>query len=315
MAEETKDENVVGALNTANNQGNNNDNKPKTTVEAPDLSAQFAALDKVAQLYSDAQNEFQIKSKAQLDAERKRFKRNKIVSALGDGISAIANMVGTANYAPNMYTGNKLSDAAQARYDRMVKDYDDRKANYLKAADGKAKVEQERAKLMQQNWKDKLEMQLKSADNDRKDELNKSHIAVNDSQIGYNQQRTATEAQRTDKAATEAEYAERQEIANLNKKQSDINRNNSATNLNNTRADKETRGKVCGTLLGKEYTNSRDYDKAVVDEAQKLGIPLKERKNVLGEEMRRPIRELAAEVERVAAERAAEDEMNSYKRK
>lgn len=312
MADETKDEHVVGAQSTTT--APISDNKPKATVEAPDLSAQFAALDKVAQLYNDAQNDFQMKSKAQLDAERKRFKRNKIVSALGDGISAIANMVGTANYAPNMYTGNKLSDAAQARYDRMVKDYDDRKANYLKAADGKAKVEQERAKLMQQNWKDKLEMQLKSADNDRKDELNKSHIAVNDSQIGYNQQRTATEVQRTDKAATEAEYAPKQEEATLEKTNAQTRQAESATNLNNTKSVNET-GKVVGTLLNKKYTEKNEYEKDVLKAARKYGIEINMRTNYTGGQRQRPINELAAEVERVAAERAAEDEMNSYKRK
>ncbi len=64
----------------------------------------------------------------ELEKERKKEKREKIFSALGDGISALSNLYFTTQGAPNMHSGKSMSAAATARWDKLKSD---RKANEL----------------------------------------------------------------------------------------------------------------------------------------------------------------------------------------
>lgn len=69
---------------------------------------------------------FTPKTTEELAKERKRHKREAIISAIGDGISAISNFVYTTKYAPNAYTGkDTLSERNRARWEKARKAYDD----------------------------------------------------------------------------------------------------------------------------------------------------------------------------------------------
>lgn len=69
---------------------------------------------------------FTPKTPEELAKERKRHKREAIISAIGDGISAISNLVYTTRYAPNAYTGkDTLSERNRARWEKARKAYDD----------------------------------------------------------------------------------------------------------------------------------------------------------------------------------------------
>ena len=60
-----------------------------------------------------------------------RARANNAIAALGDGISALANLHYTAKGAPSMYDGkNTLTAKSQARYDKLVKDYKDNLEKY-----------------------------------------------------------------------------------------------------------------------------------------------------------------------------------------
>lgn len=63
--------------------------------------------------------------------EEKRDRRNRLFSAIGDGVSALSNLFFTTQYSPNMYDGNAtLSGKARERWDKLVAE---RKANALAA--------------------------------------------------------------------------------------------------------------------------------------------------------------------------------------
>ncbi len=67
----------------------------------------------------------------ELEKEKKRQKRELMFAAIGDGITALANLFFTTQYAPNMYSGkNTLSERAQVRYDRLKKERDENNAAY-----------------------------------------------------------------------------------------------------------------------------------------------------------------------------------------
>ena len=67
----------------------------------------------------------------ELQKERKKQKRAKIFAAIGDGVTALANLYFASQYAPSMYDGkNTLSTANKVRFDKLLKDRQDKNAAY-----------------------------------------------------------------------------------------------------------------------------------------------------------------------------------------
>lgn len=100
----------------------------------------------------------------QLKKNAKHARTRNIIAALGDGISAIANLHYTTKGAPNMYDGKStLTAKSQARYDKLMQDYKD---NLDKYKQGQLKAEQldkewnhrtEREKVADEQWKQSFE--------------------------------------------------------------------------------------------------------------------------------------------------------------
>lgn len=60
-----------------------------------------------------------------------RKKRDKLFSAIGDGVSALSSLYFTTQYAPPTYDSNKSSTArTNARYDKLLGEFDANKKNY-----------------------------------------------------------------------------------------------------------------------------------------------------------------------------------------
>jgi hypothetical protein len=107
----------------------------------------------------------------QLKKNAKRARTRNIIAALGDGISAIANLHYTTKGAPNMYDGKStLTAKSQARYDKLMQDYKD---NLDKYKQGQLKAEQldkewnhraEREKVADDQWKQSFEHTKKRAE-------------------------------------------------------------------------------------------------------------------------------------------------------
>lgn len=72
------------------------------------------------------------KSAGQLAREKKREKRDKIIAAVGDGISALSNLYFTTQYAPNMYTGRDTqSERTAARWQQLRDEYNNNVNAYI----------------------------------------------------------------------------------------------------------------------------------------------------------------------------------------
>lgn len=73
-------------------------------------------------------------TKEELAREEKRERRNKLFASLSDGISALANLYYTTQYAPNSFDPNKAqSKQLRDRYDKLRAERDAKKDNYIKA--------------------------------------------------------------------------------------------------------------------------------------------------------------------------------------
>ena len=67
-----------------------------------------------------------------VEKEKKKQRRDELFAAIGDGISALSNLYFTSQYAPNMYTGkNTMSERTRIRYDKLLKDRDEKKTAYF----------------------------------------------------------------------------------------------------------------------------------------------------------------------------------------
>lgn len=128
-----------------------------------------------------------------IEAERKRQKRNELFAALGDGISALANLHYTTQYAPNADLRPYLSDAAAKRKQKFDDDLNKWRDNYIQAyerAQAQDKAQAERDKALE--W-----------DKQKQDMANKRHAAGIAAQAAENEakrKQAAEEAQKNREA-------------------------------------------------------------------------------------------------------------------
>ena len=67
----------------------------------------------------------------ELEKEKKKRKRDEILAAIGDGITALSNLYFATQYAPSMYDGKKtMSEATRVRYDKLLKDREEKNTAY-----------------------------------------------------------------------------------------------------------------------------------------------------------------------------------------
>ena len=72
-------------------------------------------------------------TKEQEEEQRKRKKRNTIISAIGDGLTALSNLVATTKGSPNMYDpDNGLTQRYNNYYERLKADREAKRDAYLK---------------------------------------------------------------------------------------------------------------------------------------------------------------------------------------
>lgn len=68
----------------------------------------------------------------ELEKERKRQKREAILAAIGDGISAMSNLYFTTQYAPNAFDPSKgMAATTKKRFDQLKKDREDNQRQYM----------------------------------------------------------------------------------------------------------------------------------------------------------------------------------------
>ncbi|WP_417085489.1 hypothetical protein [Lancefieldella rimae] len=253
----------------------------------------------------------------ELEKERKRQKRQSMWAAIGDGVSALANLYFTSKGAPNSYSPQtSMSAKLKEQFDKIDAE---RKANtaryqeaYMRAKQYDNMNEQNereyRRKVfsdMRQAKKDATMLEMKARELEMKGELNEAQKLREQAEI------KRVEAQ-TGKIIKETEWID----ALNNAKVGNLNASTNAHNANATnsyaQANKANRSdggknggstKAYGTFNGKAYANAQDYNKAVIKEAKRLGIPLVydgERDYATGKmrnQKLRTIAGLAAEVE------------------
>lgn len=189
----------------------------------------------------------------EVEAERKKEKRQKLFAALGDGISALSNLYFTTKGAPSMYDGKQTySSKVNDRWEKLRQE---RQANLKEYTEGLMKAQQlddarwdsDRTwkETMENNWRN---YQLKKAADERAAETHDLEMQLAQGKISeqeYKTQKAEVDARyaervaqakadaekaKADKAKTEAQYAGA-------KAQSEINRNNASADASRASAE------------------------------------------------------------------------------
>lgn len=92
----------------------------------------------------------------EVEKEKKKYKREQIINAIGDGVYALSNLFFTTQYAPNMYkNASNLTEKAQVRYDKMIKERNDNDLAYYNGI-MRAKQADERKSEAERAWERQL---------------------------------------------------------------------------------------------------------------------------------------------------------------
>lgn len=152
--EEIGDNDYLAELRKKQNELEKNDNPTPTkvdetkTISATQKQAQESATkarnfeNMIADIYdAEMKRNAEDYDPEKEKKERKRQKRNELFAAIGDGISALANMWGTYHGAQNMWEPkNSMSDRVRKRYEQIKAEKEKKRQNYLNAANGKYQI-------------------------------------------------------------------------------------------------------------------------------------------------------------------------------
>lgn len=143
-----------------------------------------------------ARNPYKEPSPEELEKERRRRKREAIFSAIGDGISAMANLYFTSKGAPSSYDPRaSLSGQARRRWDMIDAERAKRKSEWTEGYMRAKKADEESERDLR-NWR---RMLSRDAESDRRYKAE---------QAFKEQQQQAEEKYREDKLKAEAKAAE-----------------------------------------------------------------------------------------------------------
>lgn len=177
-----------------------------------------------------------------IEKEKKKQKREAIIAAISDGVSAMSNLFFTTQYAPSMYDGKKTqSESVRVRYDKLFKDFDDKKKDYWRGWFGAAQADDAKDSA-DRNWQFQL----------NRFNYQKERDKLADDRYDANQRKEQERydaAQARRKAADDAAADRWQQDFNERKRQFNANQRrlrSSSTNPHTTKSGSGSRGKRLG---------------------------------------------------------------------
>lgn len=124
-----------------------------------------------------ALNPYKPPTPEELEKQRKKEKRQKIFAALGDGISALANLYFTTKGAPNMYNpNNSQQDVVKDRWDKLKQERDQHMKEYTEGL-MKAQALDDENDDNERKWQRLLKIDKANADKDKADQARKDALA------------------------------------------------------------------------------------------------------------------------------------------
>lgn len=162
---------------------------PVTTTQpgGNDGEQKHFSLDELAKMMEP----YREPTEEEIEKEKKRYKRDRILAAIGDGLSAFNYAYSTSRgVKPMADPRNSMSQKVRSRYEQMQKEREANKQAYMQAYMKGMQLEDE-AKRDERNWRRTLERDKKADDNDKRDFDNK----VKQQEVQNNQWKQSFERQ------------------------------------------------------------------------------------------------------------------------
>lgn len=276
----------------------------------------------MAQIYEKLNGANKPLTDEQLEAQRKKERRDKMFAAIGDGISALSNLFFTTQYAPNMYDGrNSMSERMRARYDKLNKEREAREKEYNAGMYNAMKYDAEMALQKERNRRE-------AAKAERDAQLFKLQLDLQNKKISA----ADAEAQRKQ---IEADFAKELGAAKVQTEKSRGKAHEAAASASRARANYYNEGGSGGrkpslTIDGKKmpFDTKEDYERAVMRYAKEYGIDTTEdseetteetttggMRSFEGDKVRKRSSKKARDISKIAADVERASEQRSGKKK
>lgn len=238
-----------------------------------------------------ALNPYKPPTAEELEAQRKKEKRQKIFAALGDGISALANLYFTTQGAPNMYNpANSQQDVVKDRWDKIKQERDQHMKEYTEALMKAQALDDENADN-ERKWQRLLQIDKDNADKakaeqERKDAIAEAQRLKYEAAANKDDKLATLYQQKSEAIAAGLPYVATKLQAEIDKLKASAgkdNRQGTSSSVSgkggksggtSSNSAGRSGGKPYGTFNGVEYKTKSDYDRAVVRYAKDNKIPL-----------------------------------------
>lgn len=207
----------------------------------------------------------------------KREKSEAILSAVGDGISALSNLFFTTRYAPDAYDASRgMSARARERWDRLRKEREARRREYGNGYMRAVMLDREHGRE-ERNWRHTLERERIADERYEVKAARDKAMADLDEQLRRHQVTAAEhKAEQERIAARFAEGTERLKQENLRagvrQKDAAAGASKASASASYSRAryydNGGGKGHIKHHFRGKEYVSEKDYTKDVTDAAR-----------------------------------------------
>ncbi|MCM1356411.1 MAG: hypothetical protein NC212_08410 [Staphylococcus sp.] len=268
-------------------------------------------------------------------AREKKEKREAVFSAISDGISALSNLYFTTQYAPNSYDPRQgMSAKARERWDKLRAQ---REANQRAYNEGyiRAVAMDEARDKDDRNWRHQLAREKKA--DERYEVKAAQDKALADLNEKLKQHQITAAEHKAEQERIKAQFAEENELLDLGYKQAGIQQRKAAAGASNASAGASNAkanyyrnggsgGRKTGPTLQLEddepmrFSDDKDYDRTVMRLAPDYGVPTtvvevteKDRKGNPKKQrtVKRDVKDIAADIEREAAERKKNKSKNN----
>lgn len=210
-----------------------------------------------------------------------REKSEAILSAVGDGISALSNLFFTSRYAPNAYDPSKgMSAKARERWDRLRKEREARRREYNEGYMRASMLDRD-AERDDRNWRHILERERIADERYEVKAAQDKAIAELDEQLRRHQITAAEYKAEQERIA--AQFAEGTEMLKQENLRAGVRQKDAAAGASKASASASYSraryydngggsGKVKHHFLGKEYASDKDYVKDVTEAARAYNL-------------------------------------------
>lgn len=227
------------------------------------------AMDRSAQILRDAADRYEVEDEAARKKRERTERSRRVISAVSDGIRALANLWFTTKYAPNMYDESQsLLTREDALQEKLKKLRDDNQEAHDKAMERAAKLEAEKSTGLQ----DLAEKYAKGKNAREEVQRKRALFPLQYEKAQYDAVGAGYKADKAMFDANKAEVQADNEPLNQQKQQELLD----AKTNKERQAAKHYRDMDLGkarTFCGETYYNADDYKRAVKQKAAEYGIP------------------------------------------